>query len=153
VFHRNSNFLPISPHGITTQKSNINTDHFWSKGCNRNLTTVNFIVIIQTLILHGNSSSKCKAVPLYAMEALGERGCISSYSFSTSALDEGEWSASRPGRAFTLGERTPGTHCTGGRVGPRAGLDTEVRGNILCSCRGSNPDRPVVQPIDRHYTS
>jgi hypothetical protein len=28
---------------------------------------------------------------------------------STSALDGGEWSASRPGR-FTPGERTPGTH-------------------------------------------
>jgi hypothetical protein len=32
-------------------------------------------------------------------------------------------------------------------VGPRAGLDTEVRGKILCPCRGSNPDRPVVQPV------
>jgi hypothetical protein len=29
------------------------------------------------------------------------------------------------------GERTPGTHCTGGWVGPRAGLDTEVRGKII----------------------
>jgi hypothetical protein len=44
----------------------------------------------------------------------------SSYSFSTSALDGGEWSASRPGRAFTPGDGTPGTHCTGGWVGPRA---------------------------------
>jgi hypothetical protein len=31
-------------------------------------------------------------------------------------------------RAFTPGERNPGTHCTGGWVGPRAGLDTEARG-------------------------
>jgi hypothetical protein len=30
-------------------------------------------------------------------------------------------------------------------VGPRAGLDTEVRGEILSLCRESNPDRPVVQ--------
>jgi hypothetical protein len=30
-----------------------------------------------------------------------------SYSFTTSALDGGEWSASCPGRAFTPGERTP----------------------------------------------
>jgi hypothetical protein len=37
---------------------------------------------------------------------LGERR-YSSYSFSTSALDGGEWSASRPGRAFTPGEGTP----------------------------------------------
>jgi hypothetical protein len=37
-------------------------------------------------------------------------------------------------------------------VGLRAGLDTEVRGKILCPCRGSNPDRPVVQSVVRHYT-
>jgi hypothetical protein len=28
-------------------------------------------------------------------------------------------------------------------VGPRAGLDAEARGKILCLCRGSNPGRPV----------
>jgi hypothetical protein len=84
--------------------------------------------------------------------AWGDRS-YSSYSFSTSALDGGEWSASRPGRAFTPGERTPGTNCTGGWVGPRAGLDTEVRGKILYKCRGSNPDRPVVQSVVRHYTA
>jgi alpha-glucosidase (family GH31 glycosyl hydrolase) len=55
----------------------------------------------------------------------------SSYSFSTSALDGGEWSASHPGRAFTPGERTPSTHWTGGWVSTRAGLDTEDRGKIL----------------------
>jgi hypothetical protein len=38
-------------------------------------------------------------------------------------------------------EKTPGTHCTGGWVGLRADLDTEVRGKILCLCRGSNPGR------------
>jgi hypothetical protein len=36
-------------------------------------------------------------------------------------------------------------------VGPRAGLDIEARGKILCPCRGSNPDLPVVQPVVRHY--
>jgi hypothetical protein len=64
----------------------------------------------------------------------------------------GGWSASRQGSAFTPGARTPGTHLTGDWVGPRAGLDTEVRGKILCPCRGSNPHRPVVQPVVRHYT-
>jgi hypothetical protein len=34
-------------------------------------------------------------------------------------------------------------------VGPRAGLDTEDRGKILCPCRGSNPDRPIFQPVVR----
>jgi hypothetical protein len=38
-------------------------------------------------------------------------------------------------------------------VGPRAGLDKEARGKILCPRRGSNPDRPVVQPVVRHYTA
>jgi hypothetical protein len=42
--------------------------------------------------------------------------------FLASALDGGEWSTSRPGR-FTPGERAPGTHCIGGWVDLRAGLD------------------------------
>jgi hypothetical protein len=50
------------------------------------------------------------------------------------------------------GERTPGTHCTGGWVGPRAGLDTVVRGKIICPFRGSNPNRPVVQSLDTILT-
>jgi hypothetical protein len=83
---------------------------------------------------------------------LGERR-YSSYSFAISALDGGEWSASRPGRAFTPGERTSGTHCTGGWVGPRAGLDTEARGKPFGLCRESNLDRPVVQPVVRHCTA
>jgi hypothetical protein len=41
------------------------------------------------------------------------------------------------------GKEPPGTHCTGGWVDPRAGLEAEVRGKILCLCRGSNPGRPV----------
>jgi hypothetical protein len=57
------------------------------------------------------------------MEALGGERRYSSYWFSTSALDRGGWSASRPGRTFTPGERTPGTYFTGGWVGLRAGLD------------------------------
>jgi hypothetical protein len=36
-----------------------------------------------------------------------------------------------PRPRFTPGERAPGTHCTGGWVGPRAGLHAEVRGKIL----------------------
>jgi len=52
-----------------------------------------------------------------------------------------------PQPRFTPGERTAGTHWTGGCVGPRAGLDTEARGKIL----GSNLDRRVVQPAARHY--
>jgi hypothetical protein len=50
-------------------------------------------------------------------------------------------------------EKTPGTHWIGGWVGPRAGLNTGARRKILCPCRGSNLDRPIVQPVVRHYTA
>jgi hypothetical protein len=86
-----------------------------------------------------------KVVPIYAMHgAWGERR----YSL-TSTLEGGEWSASRHGRALPPGERAPGTHCTGGWVDPRAGLDAEGRGKILCLCRGQSL---VVQSVVRHYT-
>jgi hypothetical protein len=41
------------------------------------------------------------------MEALGGERGYSSYSFTTSALDGGEWSASRPGRALPPGKGPP----------------------------------------------
>jgi hypothetical protein len=65
-------------------------------------------------------------------------------SFLASALDEGEWSASRPG-PFTPGERT-GTHWTGGWVGPRVGLEAVEKINIFCACWESNPGRPAPSP-------
>jgi hypothetical protein len=43
-------------------------------------------------------------------------------------------------------ERTPGTHCTGGWVGLRVGLVTEVRGKIILPLPGiepRSPSRPV----------
>jgi hypothetical protein len=65
----------------------------------------------------------------------------------TSALDAGEWSTSRPRRAFFPGERIAGTLWTGGWVGPRAGLDTENRGKTsLLPMPGielRSPGRPV----------
>jgi hypothetical protein len=76
----------------------------------------------------------------------------SSCLFTTSALDGGEWSASRPRPRFTPGERTPGTHCTGGWVGLRAGLDTEARGKNPLPLLGIETGTPVVQSVVRHYT-
>jgi hypothetical protein len=69
----------------------------------------------------------------------------------TSALDGGEWSASRPGR-FTTRERDPGTHWIGGWVGPRAGLNAVVKRKIPSPYRESNPDYPIVQPVTSRYT-
>jgi hypothetical protein len=61
------------------------------------------------------------------------------HAFLTSALDEGEWLASSPGR-FTRRERVPGTHWIRGWVGP--GLDAAVKRRILhCSRQESNPGR------------
>jgi hypothetical protein len=77
----------------------------------------------------------------------------SSYSFTTSALGGGWVVSFTPRPRFTSGEKIPSTHCTGGWMGPRACLDTEDRGKILRPCRGSNLDRPVVQPVVRHYTA
>jgi hypothetical protein len=87
-----------------------------------------------------------QGVPLHAMEALWWERRYSSYSFSTSALDGGEWSVLRPGRALAPGKRIPGTYCIGGWVGPRAGLDTQVTGKILSLLPGielRSPGRPA----------
>jgi hypothetical protein len=62
--------------------------------------------------------------------------------FLTSALEGGEWSASRPCQ-FTLGERAPGTHWEGDWMGPRTGLDAVEKRKTFCPCRGSNPGRPA----------
>jgi hypothetical protein len=47
-----------------------------------------------------------------------------------SALDEGEWSASRYDRFYPQGT-PPSTHWAGGWMGFRSGLDTEARENYL----------------------
>jgi hypothetical protein len=83
--------------------------------------------------------------------AWGEKR-YSSCSFSNLALDGGEWSVSSPGHALAPGKGPHGTLCKGGWVGSRAGLDTEVRGKILSSPPAYNLNRPVVQPVARHYT-
>jgi hypothetical protein len=92
-----------------------------------------------------------KAVPLHAIMALGGWGGIA----PTHSLPRHKMGVSgqrHAQAALCPGERTSGTHCTGGWVGLRAGLDTEARGNILCPCQVSNLDRPVVQSLVRHYT-
>jgi hypothetical protein len=66
--------------------------------------------------------------------AWGERR-HSSYSFLTSVLNWVSGQHHAPA-AICPGERTPGTHCTGGWVDLIAGMDTEVRGKILYPCWG-----------------
>ena len=50
----------------------------------------------------------------------------------------GVWSASRPGRLYP--RERPGTHCTGGSVGPGAGLDRCGKSRPTGT---RSPDRPV----------
>jgi hypothetical protein len=76
---------------------------------------------------------------------LGEWRYRSTHSL-TSALDGGEWSASRPGR-FTPGERAPGTHWIGGWVGPRAVPYAVVKRKIPSSRRELNPRTLIVQLV------
>jgi hypothetical protein len=65
--------------------------------------------------------NKVKIPPVLRHEDIWSNGGIAP-PFLTSALDGGEWSASRP-CCFTTGEIAPGTHWVRGWVGPRAGLD------------------------------
>jgi hypothetical protein len=84
---------------------------------------------------------KCKGHPLRSIEAhVGERRYSPSHSLTT-ALEGGEWLAGRPGRIYP---REDPRYPLYRRLGwPRAGLDAETRGKILCLCRGSNPGRPA----------
>jgi hypothetical protein len=91
--------------------------------------------------------TKAKAVPLHAMKALGVRG------IQLLILDLGtrwgKWSASRPGRALALGKGPPVPTVQKAGWAPE---DTEAREKSFLLCRGSNLDRPVIQPVARHYT-
>jgi hypothetical protein len=81
----------------------------------------------------------------------GERR-YSSYSFSTSALDGGEWSASRPGRALAPGKGPQVPIVQEDGWAPEPVWTQGVQETSFRLCRGSNLDRQVVQPVARHYT-
>jgi hypothetical protein len=64
------------------------------------------------------------------------------HAFLTSALDADQQSVSRYG-GLTPWETASGTNWIGRWVGPRAGLDAEVKWRNPCPCRESNPARPA----------
>jgi hypothetical protein len=82
------------------------------------------------------STKKQKISPTTRHEDAWRERRYRSYSFLTTTLYGVEWSASRPSRALAPGKGPSGTHWTGGWVGLRAGLDTEVRGKILSPLPG-----------------
>jgi hypothetical protein len=67
--------------------------------------------------------------------------------FLTSALDGGEWSASRLGR-FTPGDTAPNTHFIGGWMGPRAGLDLMEKKSFSPSWNRTSALQPVAIPTE-----
>jgi hypothetical protein len=77
--------------------------------------------------------------PHYTPQGAWRERRYSSYSFSASALDGGEWSASRTGRALAPGKGTPVPIV---QEAPRAGLDTEARGKIPSPLPGIEPRSP-----------
>jgi hypothetical protein len=81
---------------------------------------------------------------------LGKR--YSSYSLSTSALDGGEWSASRPSRPLAPGKVPPVPIVQEAEWAPELVWTQRLEKKSFCLCRGSNLDRPVVQSVTRHYT-
>jgi hypothetical protein len=80
------------------------------------------------------------------MEELGGRGGIASTHFTTSALDGGEWSASRPGRALP-----PAPIVQEAGWAPEPVWTQRLQEKLFRLCRRSNLDRPVVQSVVRHY--
>jgi hypothetical protein len=83
--------------------------------------------------------------------AWGERR-YSSYSFTTSALDGCEWSASRPGRALSPGKGPPLPIVQEAGWAPEPVWTQRLKEKSFRLCRGSNLDRPVLQPVARHCT-
>jgi hypothetical protein len=77
----------------------------------------------------------------------------SSYSFTTSELDGGEWSASRPGRALPPGKGSPIPIVQEAGWAPEPVWTQRLEEKSFRLFWGSNPDRPVVQPVVRHYTA
>jgi hypothetical protein len=144
--------VPCRLHGVTTQKTSTFTPfprnerdislRHSSYFCPQHLSLL-FVLINVKLSLSFNWSPR--------HEGVLEVWKYSSTHPLTSALDGGEWSASRPGH-FTPRERAPGTHWIGGWVGPRAVLDVVVKRKIPSPSRESIPRTPIVQPVDQSYT-
>jgi hypothetical protein len=145
-------YLPTSPHGVSTQKNNFfitaiscHGNHLPGDGSKPNSSPTASIRYSSHKV-----QTQLKLSHYISRRHLGERSIAPTHSRPRHWWG---WVVSvTPRPHFSPRERTPGTHCTGGWVGPRAGLNTEATGKIICLCRGSNLDRPVVQTVARHYT-
>jgi hypothetical protein len=84
-----------------------------------------------------HSKVKGKAVPQHTYGGEGGKRMYCSYSFTTLALDGVSGQRHAPAALHPQG-KDPHTHCTGGWVGPRSGLDTEEK------CLASARDRTSI---------
>jgi hypothetical protein len=90
-----------------------------------------------------------EVVPLRSIEAhLGDRR-YSSYSFLTSALEGGEWSASRPGRALPPGKEPPVPTVQEAGWAPEPVWTQRLEERSSTSGRDQTP---AVQSVVRHCT-
>jgi hypothetical protein len=96
-------------------------------------------------------SLKLKLSPIRHKSAWGER-IYSSYSLSTLALNGAEWSASRPGRTLAPGKGPPVPIVQEAEWAPEPVWTQMIEEKSFRLCRESNLDRPIVQPVARHYT-
>jgi hypothetical protein len=72
--------------------------------------------------------------------------------YTIKAPDGGEWSASRPGRALGPRKGLPIPTVQEAGWAPEPVWTQRLQEKSFRIRRGSNPDRPVVQPVARHYT-
>ena len=93
-----------------------------------NLFLYNIMLVLSHDFLSGLSprsfnTKPCKGKMFPLQARLWPRRCVEVYLYSsmTTALEGGEWSAAHPDLHYP--RERPGTHCTGGWVGPRAGLN------------------------------
>jgi hypothetical protein len=115
---------------------------FYTSDCNACLLLATCLAYSQTLKVDGVYSYKT-SVNLYRTtrhykvnlslchDDIWASGGIAS-PFLISALDGGEWSASRFHR-FSPGKIAPGNHCIGGWMGPRAVMDVSEKRNRIAS--------------------
>jgi hypothetical protein len=103
------------------------------------------VLLVRTYVLFMHSEVNCPTTR--HARAKGERSIASTYFFIL-ALDGASSQCHAPAALYPW-QRTAITHCISGWVGPRAGLDAQARGRILCLCRDQNP---VVQSVVRHCT-
>jgi hypothetical protein len=118
----------------------VNTDYPFS------VNKVIFVTVKVLCLLWGKVKSK--EIPLPSCRRQGER-IYSTYSFLTSALDGGECSASRPGRALSPGKEPPSP------IVQKAGRASELVWTQRVEEKSfpSAGDRKlVVQSVVTHYT-